>query len=57
MTKGMRGSFKNTHPEAMLAPVFRAVVERANLDPKLVQDIAVGTTMHHTTSQSTGRMA
>ena len=48
MTKGKRGAFKDTTPELLLSTVFKAVVDRAKVDPKLIQDIAVGNTMHHT---------
>lgn len=57
MTKGKRGALKDTHPERMLAPVLKAVVERAKVEAKNVQEIVVGNTLHVTTAQSTGRMA
>ena len=57
MTRGMRGAFKDTPPEVMLSVALKAAVQRANLDPKLVQDIAVANNLNFTTAQSTGRMA
>ncbi|PVU92674.1 hypothetical protein BB561_003693 [Smittium simulii] len=42
ITKGGKGGFKDTNPEVLLAAVLKAVVQRVNLDPSLVQDVAVG---------------
>lgn len=42
ITKAKKGGFKDTSPEIMLSSVLKAAAERANLDPKLIQDIAVG---------------
>jgi acetyl-CoA acyltransferase 1 len=42
MTKAKRGAQKDTPPEAMLEPVLRAVVQQADIAPKLVEDICVG---------------
>lgn len=42
LTKAKRGLLKDTAPEILLATVFKAVCERAKLDPKLVDDVAVG---------------
>lgn len=42
MTKAKRGNQKDTMPEAMLCPVFKAALEMAKVDPKLVEDICVG---------------
>ncbi|XP_033120601.1 3-ketoacyl-CoA thiolase B, peroxisomal-like [Anneissia japonica] len=40
--KANRGSFKDTYPDDLLAPVFQAVLADAKLDPKLVGDIVIG---------------
>lgn len=42
MTKAKKGLLKDTAPEYLLSFALRAACERAKLDPKLVQDIAVG---------------
>ncbi|KAF8323468.1 Thiolase, N-terminal domain-containing protein [Cantharellus anzutake] len=42
LTKGGRGGFKDTYPEEYLAAVLKEVYTRANLDPALIEDIAVG---------------
>jgi acetyl-CoA acyltransferase 1 len=40
--KAKRGGFKDTHPTDLLAPVLKAVVERAGIKPDQVDDIQVG---------------
>ena len=42
MTRSKRGGFKDTLPEDLLAAALKGVVDRAGIDPKLVEDIAVG---------------
>lgn len=42
LTKAKRGLLKDTAPEYLLSYALRAACERAKLDPKYVQDIAVG---------------
>jgi len=42
LAKANKGSFKDTPPEDILAPVLAAVCERVGLDKRLVDDIAVG---------------
>lgn len=42
LTKAKRGLLKDTAPEYLLSYALRAACERAKLDPKHVQDIAVG---------------
>ncbi|PRP84476.1 3-ketoacyl-CoA thiolase A [Planoprotostelium fungivorum] len=42
MCKAKRGGFKDTHPTDLLSAALKASVERAKVDPKLVQDIVVG---------------
>jgi acetyl-CoA acyltransferase 1 len=57
LTKSKRGPLKDTAPEVLLAHALKAVVERAKLDPKLVQDIAVGNTLQPGGGAMTARMA
>lgn len=45
LCKSKRGSFKDTPPEDLLAPLLKAVVDKAKLDPKEVGDIVVGTVL------------
>ena len=42
ITKSRKGGFKDTHPEELLAAVFEAVIDKSKIDPKLIQDVAVG---------------
>jgi len=42
VTKARRGGFKDTHPTDLLSAALRGAVERAKVDPKLIQDIVVG---------------
>ena len=57
MTKAKRGAQKDTAPEAMLEPVFRAVVKQSNIDPKLIQDVCVGNCLQPGAGAATSRMA
>ncbi|KAI5066059.1 hypothetical protein GOP47_0018683 [Adiantum capillus-veneris] len=43
--KANRGGLKDTHPEDLLAPVLRAVVERTGTNPAEVGDIVVGSVL------------
>jgi acetyl-CoA acyltransferase 1 len=41
-TKGGKGGFKDTQGADLLVGAFKALIERSKIDPKLVEDIAVG---------------
>jgi acetyl-CoA acyltransferase len=43
--KAIKGSFKDTRPDDLLAVVLKAAVERAGVDPAHIDDIVVGTAM------------
>ena len=43
--KAIKGSFKDTRPDDLLAVVLKAAVERAGVDPEHIDDIVVGTAM------------
>ncbi|KAI9741150.1 MAG: 3-ketoacyl-CoA thiolase, peroxisomal [Cirrosporium novae-zelandiae] len=45
LTKGGRGGFKDTAAADLLHGAFRALIERSKIDPKLVEDIAVGSVL------------
>lgn len=45
LTKGGKGGFKDTPASDMLAGVFKAVVQQSGIDPKLVEDISVGSVL------------
>ncbi|KAF6744653.1 acetyl-CoA acetyl transferase [Ephemerocybe angulata] len=57
ITKGRKGGFKDTKPELILSHVLRAVYEKVNLDPKLIDDIAVGNVLPPGGGASAARMA
>src|SRR5437016_6359564 len=37
-----KGYYKDTHPNALLGASYRAVIERAGIDPALVEDVVAG---------------
>jgi acetyl-CoA acyltransferase 1 len=45
ITKGGKGGFKDTHPADLLAGAFKGLLERSGINPKLVEDIAVGSVL------------
>ncbi|XP_077250922.1 3-ketoacyl-CoA thiolase 2, peroxisomal [Tasmannia lanceolata] len=45
LCKSKRGGFKDTHPDDLLAPVLKAVIEKTNVNPNEVGDIVVGTVL------------
>lgn len=57
MTKGRKGGFKDTKPDFILSNVLRSVYSRVNLDPKLIEDIAVGNVLPPGGGASAARMA
>jgi acetyl-CoA acyltransferase 1 len=57
VTKAKRGALKDTAPEVMLAAALKEVVARAKVDPKLVDDIAVGNNLQSGAGEIPHRMA
>ncbi|PFH53249.1 hypothetical protein AMATHDRAFT_54944 [Amanita thiersii Skay4041] len=57
ITKGRKGGFKDTNPEVILSHVLRAVYERVKLDPKLIDDVAVGNVLPPGGGANAARMA
>ncbi|KAJ4343695.1 3-ketoacyl-CoA thiolase with broad chain length specificity [Ascochyta clinopodiicola] len=45
ITKGGKGGFKDTQSADLLHGALKALIERSGIDPKLVEDIAVGTVL------------
>lgn len=45
LTKGGKGGFKDTAAADLLAGVFKAIIDRSGIDPKAVNDIAVGSVL------------
>lgn len=42
VTKAKKGGFKDTAAEEMLSPLFKAVVEKTKVDPKVIGDVQIG---------------
>ncbi|EJD07184.1 thiolase [Fomitiporia mediterranea MF3/22] len=57
ITKARKGGFKDTLPEEMLTAVLKAVYEKVKLDPKLIEDVAVGNVLPPGGGASAARMA
>ena len=58
MTRAKKGPQAHTGPEAMLAPVLKDVLKKANnFDPKLVQEICIGNVLQPGAGSTTSRMA
>jgi acetyl-CoA acyltransferase 1 len=47
MTKAGRGAQKDTNTEEMLVPVLQSVIKQANIDPKLVDDVCIGSVLQN----------
>ncbi|KAM7202472.1 hypothetical protein V8F33_002692 [Rhypophila sp. PSN 637] len=45
ITKGGKGQFKDTMAADLMAGALRGIIERSGIDPKLVEDVAVGTVL------------
>ncbi|KAL0955262.1 hypothetical protein HGRIS_004153 [Hohenbuehelia grisea] len=56
-TKGRKGGFKDTRAEELLSAVLRDVYTRAKLDPKLIEDVAVGNVLAPGAGANAARMA
>jgi len=57
LTKGKRGGLKNTAPEYMLSIVLKEAAARAKVNPKDIQDIAVGNNLQPGAGEIPNRMA
>ncbi|KAB2579394.1 Thiolase [Lasiodiplodia theobromae] len=45
ITKGGKGGFKDTQASDLLVGAFKALLDRSKIDPKLIEDVAVGTVL------------
>jgi len=54
--KAKRGSFKDTACEELLAPLFKATIERTKVDPKAIGDIQIGNASQPGAGAITSRM-
>ncbi|KAL5531210.1 hypothetical protein ACEPAG_4086 [Sanghuangporus baumii] len=57
VTKARKGGFKDTLPEEILSAVLRAAYEKVKLDPKLIEDVAVGNVLPPGGGSTAARMA
>ncbi|CAE6484503.1 unnamed protein product [Rhizoctonia solani] len=57
ITKAKKGGFKDTMPEELLSNVLKAVYTSVKLDPKLIEDVAVGNVLPAGGGASAARMA
>jgi acetyl-CoA acyltransferase 1 len=57
VTKANRGAFKDTPCEEMLAPLFKAVVEKTKVNPTAIGDIQIGNVSQPGAGAATSRMA
>jgi acetyl-CoA acyltransferase 1 len=57
LCQGKKGGFKDTRPEEILSAVLRASYSKANLDPALIEDVAVGNVLPAGGGASAARMA
>jgi acetyl-CoA acyltransferase 1 len=58
ITRSYRGHLKDTYPEELLASVLKATLAaNPNLDPSLIEDVAVGVVLSELGGSKAGRMA
>lgn len=58
ITRANKGGFKDAYPEELLSAVLKATLEKnRNLDPVLIQDVAIGTVLSELGGSKGGRMA
>ncbi|RAL15649.1 thiolase family protein [Aspergillus homomorphus CBS 101889] len=58
VTRAKKGGFKDAYPEELLASVLRATLEaNPNLDPALIDDVAIGSVLQELGGAKAGRMA
>src|SRR5277367_7018135 len=58
ITRASKGHFKDAYPEELLAAVLKATLAaNPNLDPALIQDVAIGVVLSELGGSKAGRMA
>lgn len=57
ITKAGRGAQKDTTTEEMLTPVLQAVINEAKIDPKLIDDVCIGSVLQVGAGANQTRMA
>ena len=57
LTKAKRGAFAKTSPEDLLAPLFKACIERSTINPADIGDIQIGNVLQTGSGMISSRMA
>ena len=57
LQKAKRGHFKDVYPEELLMGVFQGLIKQTGIDPKKVEDIAVGNVLSAGAGATVARMA
>ncbi|KAI7862448.1 Thiolase, N-terminal domain-containing protein [Spinellus fusiger] len=57
LARGRKGGFKDTLPEEMLSPIFKAIIEQTKINPAIVDDIIVGNVLPKGGGAGAARMA
>lgn len=58
VTRAKKGGFKDAYPEELLAHVLRATLAaNPNLDPRLIEDVSIGSVLQELGGAKAGRMA
>lgn len=57
LTKSKRGPLKDTPPELLLLPLFKAIIERTKLDPKHIEDVCIGNVLQSGAGVYTSRIS
>ena len=58
ITRANKGGFKDAYPEELLSAVLKATLSKnPNLDPSLINDVAIGTVLSELGGSKAGRMA
>ena len=57
MTKSGRGAQKDTNTEEMLVPVLQSVIQQTKIDPKIIDDVCIGSVLQTGAGANQARMA
>mmetsp|Transcript_32782 Transcript_32782/g.70440 ORF Transcript_32782/g.70440 Transcript_32782/m.70440 type:complete len:434 (+) Transcript_32782:85-1386(+) len=57
IAKARKGGFKDSAPEDLLAPLFKAVLERTKVDPKKIGDVQIGNCLQPGSGAGSTRMS
>ncbi|KAJ9109020.1 hypothetical protein QFC21_000346 [Naganishia friedmannii] len=57
LTRYKKGGFKDALPEDLLSAVLKATIQKSGIDPKLIEDVAVGNVLAEAGGTNMARMA